>query len=54
VHTELPGFIALEGALYGNALVAAERALDTRTGTPALVLRAPAATAFCLERARQV
>ncbi len=48
----LPAFISLEGPLYANALVAAELARDTRTGTPALVLRAPAATAACLERAR--
>jgi hypothetical protein len=54
VHTSLPGFIKVEQPFYANALVAAERAQDTRTGTPALVLAAPAATAPCLARAQQV
>ncbi len=52
MYTSLLGFIEVKRPLYANALVAAERALDTRTGAPALVLRAPAATAACLERAR--
>ena len=52
MSTGVPDFITLEGPLYANALATAEGARDERTGTAAVVLRAPAATAACLERAR--
>lgn len=49
----LPSYLLLQEPLYGSALATAQRALDTRTGTPAVVLRAPAATVECLTRARE-
>lgn len=53
MSNSLPSYLLLQEPLYGSALATAQRALDTRTGTPAVVLRAPAATAECLTRARE-
>ncbi len=53
MNNALPSYLLLQEPLYGSALATAQRALDTRTGTPAVVLRAPAATVECLTRARE-
>jgi hypothetical protein len=54
MSTGIPDFITLEGPLYANALVTAERARNEKTESAAVVLRAPAGTAECLKRATDV
>lgn len=51
MSTGVPDYIIMEGSPYANALVTSERGRNQITELGAVVLRAPAANAVCLERA---